>query len=231
MSGPDGQVTKRDQRREARRQQLRQQQTQRQRQRQQAIRQQRIRTGAIFVGILLAVVIIGLLVAHFAFGAFGTASAPVQQAANGQVIDGLACAPPSSNAHYGFSYVKLYVNGQQQEIPAGVGIVSAKNCRYPVFVPTGQPNATAALAGNQKYVLGNLFSLWGQPLSSQQVLGNKADVSHPLTYEVAEANGQLAPYTGDPRGIELRDYETIVILYNSPHVKAAPFTDWGSLHS
>jgi hypothetical protein len=227
-------MTKRDQRREARRQQLRQQQTQRKHQRQQAIRQRRLRTGAIALAIILAAVIIGLLVAHFAFGAFGpsaTTSAPVQQAANGQVIDGLACAAPPNNAHHGFTYVKLYVNGQQQAIPAGLGIVSAKDCRYPVYVPTGQPNAAATLTGGQKYVLGNLFSLWGQPLSNQQVLGHHADAAHPLTYEIAEEHGQLTPYTGDPRGIELRDHETIVICYNSPNVKAAPFTNWDQLHS
>ncbi|MBF6590049.1 MAG: hypothetical protein IVW57_05885 [Ktedonobacterales bacterium] len=230
MSGPDGQITKRDQRREARRQELRQQQTQRQRQRTQQIRARRVRTGGLAVAVVLAVVIIGLLVATFAFGAFGGGPQPLRQAARGQVIDGLACAKPPSNARYLNAYVKLYTNGRQATVPAGIGIVSDKGCRYPLYVPSGAPNAVAALAGNHSYVLGNLFDLWGQPLSSGQVLGNKADASHKLAFEVSDAQGNLSPYTGDPRGIGISDHQTIVILYNSPSVKPTPYTNWSGIH-
>jgi hypothetical protein len=229
MSGPDGQITKRDQRREARRQQLQREQAARKRQRERQIRQRRVRTGAIAAAGILAVLIIGLLVAHFAFGALG-GSASVQQAAHGQVIDGLSCTTPSSSAHYQHTYVKIYVNGTQTNVPAGVGIVSAKNCHYPVYVLSGTPNAVAAFSGNTKYVLGHLFDLWGQPLSSTQIMGYKADASHKLTFEVTDASGHLQPYLGDPRGIELSDHTTIVALYNSSHVNPTPFTDWNHLN-
>jgi hypothetical protein len=230
MSGPDGQITKRDQRRAARQQQLQRLQGERQRQRTQAIRQQQLSRGLVVAGIVLVALILMLLVAHFAFGAFGGA-ATVQQAAHGQTIDGLACGQPTKNAHYQLAEIELYVNGQRAAIPAGIGIVSSKNCRYPVYVPSGEPNAVAALAGSTKYTLGNLFALWGQTLTRQQVMSDKASASHPLAYEVTDGNGQLMPYTGDPHGIELADHETIAILYNSAKVKPAPFTNWSGLHS
>ncbi len=231
MTGPDGQSSKRDQRREARRQQLQRQQVERRRQRERQIRQQRLQRGGIVLAAVVAVVIIGLLVAHFAFGAFG-GSGGAQQHAHGQVIDGLACTQPPKNAHYQLAEIELYVNGQRTTVPDGIGIVSSKNCRYPVYVPSGEPNAVASLAGgSQGYVLGNLFDLWGKTLSSGQVLGDKADVHHPLTFEVATAGGTLAPYTGDPRGIALGNHETVVILYNSASVKPSAYSNWGSLHN
>jgi hypothetical protein len=230
MTGPDGQSTKRDQRREARLQAQRRQQAERKRQRTQAIRQRRLQAGTVIAAALLVLLVIVLLVAHFGFGAFG-ASAGVQQAARGQAIDGLTCGQPPKNAHYQLAEIELYVNGQRTAVPAGIGIVSSKSCRYAVYVPSSEPNVVAALSGNTKYTLGDLFDLWGKRLTSQQVLSNTASASHPLTVLVTDGSGQLVPYTSDPHGIELADRETIAILYNSPHVKPAPFANWGSLHS
>ncbi len=52
----------------------------------------------------------------------------------------------------------------------------------------------------QLYTLGQFFDIWGQPLASGQV----GPATGPLTIFV---NGQ--PYTGDPRGIELKQHGEI----------------------
>jgi hypothetical protein len=58
------------------------------------------------------------------------------------------------------------------------------------------------------------------------MMGNKADSTHKLVFEVFDASGKLTQTTSDPRAIGVAEHETIVILYNSPNVQAKPFTDW-----
>ena len=54
----------------------------------------------------------------------------------------------------------------------------------------------------------------------------KADASHPLVFEVFDANGKMTKVTSNPLDIALKEHETVVILYNSPNVTPQPFANW-----
>jgi len=69
------------------------------------------------------------------------------------------------------------------------------------------------------FVLGEFFDIWGQPLSSTQVLGFKADAQHSLQFFV---DGQQ--YSGDPRQIPLAAHTLITIEYGPPFLPPPPFT-------
>lgn len=226
MTGPDGSTTKRDERREARRQQLQRQQTTRGRARTRAIRTRQTQRAAIIGAGVLLVLVLALLVAHFAFGAFG----PSLQRANGQTVDGMHCdATPGQKQHL-HAYLAIYVNGQQTAVPTGIGIVPEKHCTYPLSVQAGQPDIVDVQSGTtQTYTLGQFFDIWGQPLSNSQVQGHTSDATHKLVFEVFDASGNLLPYTGSLRDLPLKDHETIVIRYNSPNAKPTPYTNWGSI--
>lgn len=223
MSGPGGTTTNRDRRREARRQQLQQRQTERRRARERQIRVRRVQRGGLIGAGVLLIALLVLLVAHLATASPGaSAGAPT--------IDGMRCEASVGGALHIHAYLAIYVNGQPQQVPAGVGIDSARNCLYPLHVHAGEPNVIHIESNTvQTYTLGEFFDVWHKPLSASQVEGYTGSASKPLTVEVTDASGHFMPYTGNSRGIPLSDHETIAILYNSPNVTPKPFTNWTTL--
>lgn len=136
---------------------------------------------------------------HFAIG--NTA-----RGGQGEPISGLSCIRDESDiAYHEHAHVSLFVNGEQIAIPAAIGVtepvvdprvgdgfVAAGRCFYWLHThdATGivhvEPPTTARLT------LGQLFDLWGQPLSRDDVAGFRGPVT-------AYVDGEL--FRGDPRGI------------------------------
>ena len=242
MSGPGGSTTKRDQRRTARQQQLRERQVARERERKRQIRNQRLRLGAIIGGVALVVALVTVLLVT-THQSPSTAGQTGLRPASGQSVDGLECMTSEQLAFHIHSYLAIYVNGEAVTVPPGAGIVAPagsgasalgsdglKTCIYPLHVHDGEPNIVHIESPVKKtYTLGMFFDVWGQKLSATQVMGNTADASRTLTFEVFDAAGKMTQVTTDPRSIALAEHETIVILYNSPDVKAQPFTGWQKL--
>ncbi len=245
MSGPGGSVTKRDKRRETRRAQLQQRQLERQRERQRQLRNQRIRQIAF-----IAVPVVVILLFVLAFAVIGRNNAPQTSTngglapAHGQTVDGMECLPNEGLVRHDHAYLEIYVDGKAVTVPPGLGIVypqgagvsalasdGLKACFYPLHVHDQEPNIIhiESLQADSHYYLGEVFDLWGQHLSSTQVMDHTTDASHKLVFEVFDANGKMTTVTTDPRQIELKAHETIVILYNSPNVTPKPYTDWQGL--
>ncbi len=233
MSGPDGSITKRDQRREDRRLKLRESQAQRQRERARRIMRQRLQRGAMFAGTFIVVALVAVFVIHR--GGSTPASAPgasqhIQYTtpANGDVRDGLSCATQEGQLLHFHVYLALYENGQQVTVPANTGITNT--CIYPLHVHAGEADIIHIESATQtNYTLGEFFAIWGEPLTATQVGNVHVDSSHPLIFETVDSTGKVTVVRGDPWNIQLASHETIYILYNSPHVQATPYTNWGNL--
>jgi hypothetical protein len=240
MSGPGGASTKRDQRRETRREQYQRRQLERARERQRQLRNQQIKRwsiigGSVAAGVLLLVVIINAIIASHATPVYN-------HPGNGETIDGIECQANEQVAQHIHSYLNIYVNGQQQQVPPGTGIVAPANsqqqygpalgvsdtpCYYWLHVHQNEPSIIHIESPNQdKYSVANLFHIWGQQIGGNQFMGNKVDANHKLVIEVFDNNGKLIKtMNGDPSNVQFADHQTIVILYNSPNVKAGPY-DW-----
>lgn len=239
MSGPGGSTTKRDQRREARRQQLQERQLARQRERQRQIRNQRLRLASIIGGVVLVIALITVLLVTTHQPPSPSGSTGLHPA-NGQVVDGMECTGSEQLVFHIHAYLAVYANGQPVTVPPGIGIVAPsgsgesalgsdglKSCIYPLHVHDGEPNIVHIESPIKKtYTLGDLFDVWGQPLSTTQVMGNKADDTHKLTFYVFDSSGKMKQATSDPRTIGLDEHETVVVLYNSPNVTPKAFTNW-----
>ena len=146
-----------------------------------------------------------------------------------KTIDGIACETNEGAVTHTHAALKMYVNGQQSQIPTNIGVNTASSCLYALHTHATN-NIIHVEAPDQKtYTLGQFFDIWGQPLNSTQVANNTSDASNKLTFEVFDANGKLTSYTGDPKSLPLADRETIVILYNSPAVQPTPFTNWNNV--
>jgi hypothetical protein len=126
----------------------------------------------------------------------------------GRPVAGLECrtaTAPGTTVH-----LELFAGGRVVIVPAGIGVapplrrdgarVAGGRCTYPIhtLVPTGVVHVPAG----GRTTLGQLFSVWGQPLGRGAMAGFRGPVQ-------AYVDG--LPVTGDPRRIPLRRHAEIVL--------------------
>jgi hypothetical protein len=118
-------------------------------------------------------------------------------------------------------HLELFAHKQVVIVPAGIGIVPplrrqrpyvlGGRCSYPVR--TREPTGVIEVERGASLTLGQLFALWGQPLSTARLAGFA-----PGAPVVAFVDGKRRP--GDPRSIPLRRHAEIVLEvggYVPPH--------------
>lgn len=104
-------------------------------------------------------------------------------------------------------------------MPAGIGI-APPHLRHGAFVVGGrceyalrtrEPTGVVEVTRGTSATLGDLFAIWGQPLSGRRVLSFRGAV---------RAYVGRARFAGDPRAIPLRPHATITLelgRYVRPH--------------
>jgi hypothetical protein len=142
----------------------------------------------------------------------------------GAPVGRLRCVP---DGHRVGAHVELFAHRRVVVVPAGIGLapplrahgayVDAARCSYPIR--TREPTGLLELdprAG--PFTLGDLFAIWGQPLSASRLAGFRAA---PGTRVAAYLDGRLWP--GDPRSMPLRRH-AVIVLEVAGHV--APHTTY-----
>jgi hypothetical protein len=124
----------------------------------------------------------------------------------------LRCGPESAS-RFG-AHVELFVNGRVVGVPAGIGIappqrrdgarVTGGRCSYPLRTtePTGVIEVSA---GGARPLLGDLFAVWGQPLSQRRLAGFRAGRGGVRAY----VDGRR--FADDPRRLALSPHAQIVL--------------------
>jgi len=105
------------------------------------------------------------------------------------------------------AHVELFANKLALLLPKGIG--AGRGCDYPVLTTT--PFGVVEFAPAARPTLGDLFDVWGQPLSARSLAGFRGSVS-------AWVGGRRWP--GDVRAIPLRRHAEIVVEvggYIPPH--------------
>ena len=125
------------------------------------------------------------------------------------------------------AHLELFAHRHVVVVPAGIGTappvvssgayVRAARCSYPVRTrePTGLLELDSRAAGPAQLTLGDLFAVWGQPLSDMRLAGFRAPPGDRVT---AYLDGRR--WSGDPRAIPLRRHAVIVLEvagYVRPH--------------
>jgi hypothetical protein len=126
----------------------------------------------------------------------------------GQPVDGLTCRP-AAGTRFG-AHMEIFAHRHVVAIPAGIGValpvtavagrISTGRCRYPVM--TTDPSGVLAVQRTRRVTLGEVFDLWGQPLTRNDVAGFRG----PLAVYVGTRR-----WHGDPRAIVLSRHERIVL--------------------
>jgi hypothetical protein len=117
----------------------------------------------------------------------------------------LACS--RATALKGRAHVELFANKRVLLLPKGIGVTD--RCTYPVRTTT--PTGVIEYAPAVKPTLGDLFDVWGQPLSTRGFAGFRGAVS-------AWVGGRR--WHRDVRAIPLRRHAEIVVEvagYIPPH--------------
>jgi hypothetical protein len=166
----------------------------------------------IIVGALLVVGAIILIVVSARSGT-GTAGA-------GSTIDGIPCQSNEQLAVHYHDHLSILIGGNETTLPAGVGIDQTTQCLYWMHVHATDgvihieaPKESAA----RKFTLGNIFDIWGKPLSNTQVGATVLTSGQKLLIFV---DGK--PYTGNPRNIVLGKYTQVVLEVTPPEVTPLP---------
>ena len=159
--------------------------------------------------------------------------APATTTLHGQPVGQIQCVKESNEVvnYHTHTYVSFFVNGSPRRLPAGVGItkpwlvehfptglfydVGPYNCLYWIHTHTADNIVHIEAPAKGNFTLGELFTIWNQPLSSEQVGPAKGPV-------VVFANGRRL--AGNPRSVPLHDHETIQIDVGSPVVAFEPKT-------
>jgi hypothetical protein len=181
--------------------------------------------GAIGAVLSLVLIVAIALAVRGAGGGSGLQS--VQAPASGQTVDGLSCTSGEQLTQHVHVHLAVFVNGQEQEVPIGVGIpggvtqqtasgpfVVSGTCFYPLHTHASDGVVHVEAASQDTLTLGSWFDIWGQPLSSTQVGGATGTT-------IAYVNGQR--FSGDPRTIPMTSHSVIQIDIGGD-VAPNPFT-------
>jgi len=145
------------------------------------------------------------------------AASPAVRAA--KPVGALSCAATSPRRFR--VHLELFARKLVLLVPAGVGVapplrrdrarVTGGRCLYPLR--TREPTGVIEVGAVASPRLGDVFRVWGQPLSTHRIAGFRS--TRPV---LAFVNGKR--FAGDPRAIPLRRHDEIVLEiggYVPPH--------------
>jgi hypothetical protein len=174
---------------------------------------------------------LGTLTAAPAPGALGPESVPIPSApllagtsaaTAGQAIDGISCQTSEQTVFHIHTHLTIFVNGQQQQVPAGIGIpgavaqqtqagpfVNSGTCFYWLHTHAADGIIHIESPVQRTYTLGEFFDEWGQPLGPSQVGSAHGKVT-------VIVNGQV--FKGNPRDVPLGSQENLQVEVGTPLV-------------
>jgi hypothetical protein len=162
---------------------------------------------------------LGTLTAAPSPGATGPEQVPIPNvqplagtspATAGQAIDSISCQTSEQTIFHIHTHLTIFVNGQQRQIPAGIGIpgavaqqtsagsyVGSGSCFYWLHTHAADGIVHIESPVQRTFTLGNFFDEWGQPLSASQVGPAKGKVTVIVNGKVWQGNPRNAPLGSD----------------------------------
>jgi hypothetical protein len=148
-----------------------------------------------------------------------------------RAVDGIKCQSNEQLRLHHHTHLAIFVDGKQRKLPAGIGVwprlpasalaggqflVTPKYCFSWVSTHFADGIIHSEAPVLRSFVLGELFDVWGQPLSRTRVGPAKGRVT-------AIVNGKV--WTGNPRQIPLVSHARIQLEVGRPLI-APQHVDW-----
>jgi len=147
----------------------------------------------------------------------------VADPAGGQPVDGVHCDAAEGSLFHIHQHVAIFDHGRAVTIPSDVGRPVVGQCLYWIHTHTADGIIHIESPQVRGFSLGQLFDIWGQPLSPTHVASGVVKKGQLRVF----VGGR--PYAGDPRAIGLTAHADIVLEAGPPYRKPALFTGWGDL--
>ena len=124
-------------------------------------------------------------------------------------VGALRCSRPPRRRRF-LAHIEVIAGGRVALVPAGIGIappqarrgayVTGGRCEYPLRMH--EPTGLIEVASDRPVTVGDLFRVWGQPLTRHRLAGFVGDVS-----------AFVGPHRrrGDPRSIPLRRHSAVTL--------------------
>jgi len=142
------------------------------------------------------------------------------EAPTGATIDGIHCDAAEGAVFHIHQHVAIYVHGKPVAIPSDIGRPVTARCLYWIHTHTPDGLIHEESPAIRSFTLGNLFDVWGEPLSATRV----ADATVPKGALRVYVDGRR--YTGNPRDIPMATHTDVTLEAGPPYRDPAPFTDW-----
>ena len=152
---------------------------------------------------------------------------------NGQTVDGIPCnASMAENAYHIHVFVGLIVNGREVALPDGVGmknpgadsggVVSTASCFYYLHTHDAAgivhiEDPSSASRKTALHTLGELFAIWGRPLSSWTTIYTSGQIYRGEGSQLV-SNAAYTPYGGNASSMLLYAHEVIWLESGSPAI-------------
>jgi hypothetical protein len=150
------------------------------------------------------------------------ALAGTSPATAGQLINGIGCSASEQTLFHVHAHLTIFVNGQQRQVPAAIGIPNPVAARTGAGTFAGSGSCfywlhTHAADGiihiespvQRAFTLGDFFAEWGQPLGPDQAGPARGKVT-------VLVNGQV--FKGNPRHVALASHENLQVEVGTPLV-------------
>ncbi|MEO8019323.1 MAG: hypothetical protein ABI769_16050, partial [Pseudomonadota bacterium] len=144
--------------------------------------------------------------------------------ASGQPIGALECLATMPENYHVHSHLSIFLDGVALAVPAELGIVQTTpttECFYSIHThdKSGKLHIEAAAPGT--FTLGQLFTIWGQPLDSTNVAGL---TGMPVRVFVTDNNGIVTESTSNWGDIELTSHREVTIQVGTAIAEVPNFT-------
>src|SRR5262249_36886560 len=139
------------------------------------------------------------------------------------------CSTGEQTLFHIHTHLTIFVNGQQRQVPAGIGIpgavttqtqsgpiVGSGTCFYWLHTHAADGIVHVESPVTRTFTLGQFFALWGRPLGSDQVGPAHGTVT-------VTVNGKV--FQGNPRDVPLGSRENLQVQVGKPLVQPATI-DW-----
>jgi hypothetical protein len=139
----------------------------------------------------------------------------------GQPVDGIRCDRMEGSVLHIHQHLAIFDHGKPVPIPPDVGRPMVGQCLYWAHTHTPDGIIHIESPAFKTFTLGDVFDIWGEPLTRTDVAGAKPRKGEKVVVWVDGSR-----YAGNPRAIELTNHLDITIDVGPPQQKPQPFTAW-----
>ncbi len=117
----------------------------------------------------------------------------------------MLCTTDMATQFHIHPYLKIFINGQPQEIPADIGITNG--CMHPLHTHDISGKIHVESPEKRDFTLSDFFAVWYKTFTKDQILDSNVDATHAIRETI---NGNQ---TQDYENTVLRDGDQIIIYY------------------